>query len=406
MHDAGAIEHAARESYGRLLAYLGSRTRDLASAEDALAEAFARALERWPNDGVPEKPEAWLLTTARRALIDAQRHDAFRARTTREMARAMDDAANDLESPAFPDDRLRLLFVCAHPAIDPALHAPLMLQTVLGLDAAAIARAFVVPTATMAQRLVRGKAKIRDAGVPFRTPEAAEWPGRVAPVLEAIYAAYGTGWEDAAGPADARGLAGEAIWLGRTIVDLMPGEPEARGLLALMLFCESRRAARRDDAGAYVPLDEQDPARWDEAMIDEAERTLWEASRAGSIGRFQLEAAIQSAHTHRVRRGEPDWDEIVALYDALVAGWPSVGAMVGRAAAVARARGPAAGLEALDAAGEEATRAYQPAWALRAWLLGELGLAGARDEAATRAIGLANDPAVRASLQRLAGEDA
>lgn len=414
MQHAGAIERAARESYGRLLAYLGARTRDLASAEDALAEAFARALERWPRDGVPEKPEAWLLTTARRALIDAQRHDAFRARTTREMARAMDDAANDLESPAFPDDRLRLLFVCAHPAIDAALHAPLMLQTVLGLDATSIARAFVVPPATMAQRLVRGKAKIRDAGVPFRTPEASEWPGRVGPVLEAIYAAYGTGWddiggrgaEDGDGQGDTGGLAGEAIWLGRTLVDLMPGEPEARGLLALMLLCEARRGARRDEAGAYVPLDAQDPARWEGAMIDEAERALWEASRAGSIGRFQLEAAIQSAHTHRVRRGEPGWEEIVGLYDALVAAWPSVGAVVGRAAAVARARGPAAGLEALDAAGHDATASYQPAWALRARLLGELGLAKARDEAVSRAIGLASDPAVRAFLERLAGEDA
>jgi predicted RNA polymerase sigma factor len=406
MQHAGAIERAAREGYGRLLAYLGTRTRDLASAEDALAEAFARALERWPSEGVPDKPEAWLLTTARRALIDAQRHDAFRARTTREMARAMDDAANDLESPAFPDDRLRLLFVCAHPAIDPALHAPLMLQTVLGLDANAIARAFVVAPAAMAQRLVRGKSKIRDAGVPFRTPERAEWPARLPPVLEAIYAAYGTGWEDPANSANAHGLAGEAIWLGRTVVDLMPSEPEALGLLALMLFCEARRAARRSDAGAYVPLDEQDPSRWGRSMFDEAERTLWEASRAGSVGRFQLEAAIQSAHMHRLTTGEPGWDEIVGLYDALVAGWPSVGAVVGRAAAVARARGAAAGLEALDAAGEEATQAYQPAWALRAWLLGELGLARARDEAVSRAVELASDPAVRAFLERLPGAGA
>jgi RNA polymerase sigma-70 factor (ECF subfamily) len=402
-NEAGAIhaaELAARTSYGRLVAYLASRSRDVASAEDALDDAFVAALQAWPRTGVPDKPEAWLLAVARRRLIDAARHASVETVAAGPLRALVDEAEHDATvTTAFPDERLKLLFVCAHPAIDEAVRTPLMLQTVLGLDAARIASAFLVTGTTMGQRLVRAKAKIRDAGIRFEIPERHELPSRLAAVLEAIYAAYGSGWEDVAG-ADPRrqGLAEEAIWLGRLVTGLLPDEPEARGLLALMLHCEARRAARRDDAGRYVPLDRQDVTRWSRPMIREAEERLSTASRAGRPGRFQLEAAIQSVHAQRAVTGRTDWDAIALLYEGLIRVAPTIGAHVGHAAALAEARSSATGLRALEAMPPEAIASYQPYWALRAHLLRALGQAAQAREAYERAVGLSEDAAVREFL--------
>lgn len=402
-NETGAIraaELAARTSYGRLVAYLASRSRDVTSAEDALDDAFVAALEAWPRTGVPDKPEAWLLAVARRRLIDAARHASVEAGAAEPLRALVEEAEHDATmTTAFPDERLKLLFVCAHPAIDEAVRTPLMLQTVLGLDAARIASAFLVTGATMGQRLVRAKAKIRDAGIRFAIPERHELPSRLAAVLEAIYAAYGSGWEDVAG-ADPRrrGLAEEAIWLGRLVAGLLPDEQEGDGLLALMLHCEARRAARRDDAGRYVPLDRQDVARWSRPMINEAEERLAAASRAGQPGRFQLEAAIQSVHAHRAVTGHTDWEAIALLYEGLIRVAPTIGAVVGHAAALAEARGSATGLDALRAIPPEAMASYQPYWALRAHLLRALGQASEAREAYERAVSLSEDAAVREFL--------
>jgi predicted RNA polymerase sigma factor len=392
-----AAETAARHSYGRLVAYLSARSRDIAAAEDALSEAFAASLVAWPRSGVPDSPEAWLLTAARRSLMHGARHRGVRAAarpTLLMMAEPMQTpAAEDI-----PDDRLKLMFVCAHPAIDPASRTPLMLQTVLGLDARRIAAAFLVAPAAMSQRLVRAKTKIRDAGIAFEVPEPRELPGRLDAVLQAVYAAYGTGWDDIDG-ADASGgdLVREAIWLGRMLVGLLPAEPEPVGLLALMLHSEARRAARRD-AGRFVPLSEQDPSRWDTGMIIEAERLLEAAARLQRIGRFQLEAAIQSVHAQRAVTGVTRWDDIVRLHDGLIAMAPTVGAHVARAAALAQAQGAGPGLAALDGLSGESLDGYQPAYALRGHLLQRLGRRSEAAAAFDRAIGLSESPAVRAFL--------
>lgn len=403
-HAHRSAEQAARQSYGRLLAILSARTRDIAASEDALHDAFERALERWPLDGVPERPEAWLLQVARNRNLDAWRHQQVQdaaAQTLQVLAETMEDEPQG--EAAVPDERMRLLFVCAHPAIDGAARAPLMLQTVLGLDAARIANAFLVAPATLGQRLVRAKSRIRAAGIGFEYPRAEELPRRLQDVLDGIYAAYGTGWDDVEG-ADAshRGLTLEAIELGRILCALMPGEPEPRGLLALMLFCESRARARRDDHGAYVPLDAQDPARWNEDMRLEAERQLARAAACGVVGAYQLEAAIQSAHTqHRLGMAVPP-QALVALYDGLLALRPSIGAQVSRACALATAEGPAAGLRALDAIDPERVPGYQPYWAARAHLLGAAGQVGEARAAYVRASGLSTQPAVRAYLEQAA----
>ena len=395
-----AAELAARTSYGRLLAYLAARARDVAAAEDALGDAFAAALETWPRVGVPDNPDAWLLVAARRRLVDRARHggvEATAAATLRLVAETAE--ANASRKSIFPDERLKLLFVCAHPAIDEAARTPLMLQAVLGLDAARIASAFLVAPATMSQRLVRVKAKIRDAGIGFEVPAPEELPERVQSVLDAIYAAYGTGWEDVAG-ADprSRGLAGEAIWLGRLVVALLPDEPEAGGLLALMLCCEARRPARRDASGAYVPLIRQDVTRWSRPMIDEAERVLVSASRRRRLGRFQLEAAIQSVHAQRAVTGRTDWEAIALLYEGLVRLSPTIGALVAQAGALAEARGADAGLAALEALPRDVISSYQPYWALRAHLLKRRGRPDEARDAYARAIGLSEDRAVREFL--------
>ena len=397
-----AAEAAARRSYGKLVAFVAARTRDVAAAEDALGAAFESALRHWPEQGVPANPEAWLLTAARRQAIDAAR----RRRTHDEAAADLllfgfGELATDDEPRAIPDDRLLLLFACAHPAIEPSVRAPLMLQTILGFDAATIASAFLVAPATMGQRLVRAKAKIKQAGIPFRLPGHDDLAERLASVLEAIYAAFAEGWSDPAGTeARRRNLAEEGIWLGQLVVALLPDEPEALGLLALMLHAQARRAARRDAQGGYVPLAEQDPARWDAALIDHAEALLRRASRLGAIGRYQLEAALQSAHVIRRRTGRAESPAIVQLYDALLALTGSPVVAINRAVAIAETRGAADGLAALDAIGDDARLAdYQPFWAARAGLLALARDTAEADAAYARAIGLEADAAVRRFLQ-------
>jgi predicted RNA polymerase sigma factor len=397
-----AIDQAARDSYGRLVAFLAARSRDVASAEDALADAFVAALETWPQTGVPEKPEAWLLTTARRKLIDHARHDRVHAEAVTTLLELADKAREMASGDGvFPDERLKLLFLCAHPAIDEAARTPLMLQTVLGLDAARIASAFLVKPTAMGQRLSRVKTKIRDAAIAFEVPEAEELPERLDAVLEAIYAAYGSGWDDVAG-ADPRrkGLAVEALDLGRLLLRLMPGEPEVQGLLALMLHCEARRDARRTPAGTYAPLSRQDVGQWSKPMIEEAERCLSAAAQAGRMGRFQLEAAIQSVHAQRAYTGQTDWEGVALLYEGLVRLAPTIGALVGRAAAVAEARGAETGWAMLEKVPASAVQSYQPYWALAAHLLKRMGRTEEARTAYSRAIGLCEDSAMREFLTR------
>lgn len=401
-----AAEAAARQSYGKLVAYLAARMRDVAGAEDALADAFAAALERWPKSGVPEKPEAWLLAVARRRDVDA-----VRRRLTGEAARdhlqlIAEEAEARMTNEELPDERLRLMFACAHPAIEASVRAPLILQTVLGFDAATIASAFLVSPTTMGQRLVRAKNRIREAGIPFRVPERAELGERLDAVLEAIYATFAEGWSDPAGTETRRrNLASEGIWLGRLVASLIPDEPETLGLLALMLFAEARRAARRSSEGDFVPLAEQDTALWDDALIDEAEALLRRAAAKKIIGRYQLEAAVQSAHAARRHSGGTDWAAIRQLYDALmaIAGSPVVA--INRAVAIAEAEGAAEGLAALERIGDDRRLAeYQPYWAARAGLSARLGKAAEAAEAYDRAIGLERDPALRRFLQAERGK--
>ena len=398
------IERVARESYGRLVAYLSSHTRDVGSAEDALSNALVAALETWPRDGVPQNPEAWLLTTARRSLIDLMRRRQVAEASEPTLALLREESKDMTFSPEFPDERLKLLFVCAHPAIDPAMHTPLMLQTVLGLDAARIAHVFLISPTTMGQRLVRAKTKIRDGGIRFEIPEERELPQRLDAVLEAIYAAFGIGWDDMAG-VDQRGrdLAEEAIWLARVLLQLMPGEAEVHGLLALMLHCEARRAARRELDGRYVPLSEQDCRKWSLPLMEEAEQHLDEASSRGRTGRFQLEAAIQSVHAERARSGGIQWNVIMIFYGQLIRISPTLGTRTGYAAAAAEAKGADAGLAALDRIDPDDISAYQPYWAVRAHLLQRLGKTPEALDAFDRAIGLTEDPAVRQFLLQRRG---
>lgn len=399
-----AAEAVALRSRGKLIAYLAARFGDVAAAEDALSEAFASALSVWPQKGCPDNPEGWLLTAARRKLIDHIRRN--RESSTEDEPEQLADAMIAVADEEFPDRRLALLFACAHPAIDSAIRAPLMLQVVLGLEATQIASAFLVSPAAMAQRLVRAKTKIREAGIPFRIPERNELRDRLESVLDSIYAGFAEGWVDATGTDPARReLAGEAIFLGRLLTQLLPDEPEARGLLALMLYAEARRPARRTAEGEFVPLRSQDKKLWDWAMIEEAETALNDASRptnrAMRIGRYQLEAAIQSAHVEGARTGSVSWAAVVTLYDALVKLTSSPVAFINRALAVAELEGPNAGLAALEAAAADPrVESYQPYWAARANLLGRTGSQAAARHAYQLAIGLESDPAVREYLRR------
>jgi RNA polymerase sigma-70 factor (ECF subfamily) len=395
---------AARDSYGRLLALLAASTSDLAAAEDALADAFERALRTWPAQGVPGNPDGWLLTVARNRLRDEQKSARVQRAVPLEAGRDTLAHVDDIDVDAIPDRRLELMLVCAHPAIDPAVRTPLMLNTVLGFTAEQVGHAFSVPTSTMATRLVRAKKRVKAAGIPFRVPDRADLPARMASVLEAVYGAYVIDW--ATGPQarqlPSEALSSEALHLAEVLTTLVPGDPEARGLAALIELSAARAPARADAGGRFVPLADQDPARWDQRLIARAHEHLRAAHALGQLGRFQLEAAIQAVHCARKPDGPTDWPQLLILHRILQAVAPSLGSGVALAAVTAEVEGPAAGLATLDAllreAGQHARR-FQPARATRAHLLDRLGRKEEAVAAYESAISLTHDSAERQYLE-------
>jgi RNA polymerase sigma-70 factor (ECF subfamily) len=376
------------------VAILAAQDRNIAAAEDALSDALLAALHHWPRTGIPANPDAWLLTAARNRQRNAARARTLHQRSEPDLLLTLtpsDDAP-------VPDERLRLLFVCAHPAIDPAARAPLMLQTVLGLDAARIARAFLVEPAALSQRLVRAKARIRDTGLRFALPDPDDLPDRLAEVLDALYAAFTQGWDGLDTPDAPEALTGEAIWLARLLVQSLPQEPEPKGLLALMLYCTARRASRRDASGNFIPLEAQDSRLWNRDQIIEAENLLTDAARAARFGRYQCEAAIQSVHIQRPITGQLNLAALRTLYDLLVAQTDGIGARIGRAVVLAESGDPAAALADLDALDPARIATHQPFWVARARISRLSGDAATAQAALQRALALTDDPATRAFL--------
>ena len=391
------VAQLVRGSYGRLLTVLAAPTRDIAAAEDALADALERALARWPDDGIPANPEGWLLTVARNRLRDVWKSPGYR------MTESLDEIeypSTSLEGdgPAIPDRRLELMLVCAHPAIAPSIRTPLMLQSVLGVEAAAIATAFAVEPSTMAQRLVRAKKRIRDAGIPFVLPERDDLAERLPAVLEAVYGAYAIDGQLAPRGAPIESLSAEALHLALVLAELLPAEPEVLGLAALVCLSEARRPAKWTADGGFIPLDEQDTRLWDEVLMARGEALLRRAHGHRRPDRFQYEAAIQSVHC--TTQGKVDVNALRKLHRALLRVAPSLGAAVASAAVDGEIDGPDAGLRALDAIGDPAAERFQPAWTTRAHLLAEAGRVTEAAEAYRRAIELSADPGVVEYLLR------
>jgi len=391
------VAELTRDSYGKLLAVLAAPTRDLAAAEDALADAFERALARWPTDGIPANPEGWLITVARNRLRDLWKSAGYRMTEPLDEINCASPSSDD-EMADIPDRRLELMLVCAHPAVAPNTRTPLMLQTVLGVEAAAIATAFAVEPSTMAQRLVRAKKRIRDAGIPFVLPQRDDLLERLPAVLEAVYGAYSIDWQLTPQGAPIESLSAEALHLALVLAELLPNQPEVLGLAALVCLSEARRPARRTADGTFVPLDEQDTDLWDAALIARGEGLLLRAHDHHRPGRFQYEAAIQSVHCARATQGGIDLNALRKLHRALLRVAPSLGAAVASAAIDGQIDGAAAGLRVLDAIDDPAAARFQPFWATRAHLLAEAGRSAEAAEAFRRAIELTADPGMAEHL--------